>query len=79
MAIAVSRNFSKDDLQIDSRYVGEILRISYHRGTANQSHKKMSPYPSEMATVKAIQPGMVHLGGRDRRISTSFRLVRAEE
>lgn len=75
MAVAVSKNFSKNDLQIDSEYMGKMLRITYHQGTANQSHKKMSPYPSEMATVKEIKPGTVHLGGGGGRISVNFRLV----
>lgn len=69
MAVSVSRNFSKNDLQIDSRYMGEMLRITYHQGTVNQSHNKILPYPSEMATVEEIKPGMVHLGGGGRRIS----------
>lgn len=55
MAVAVSRNFSKDDLQIDSGYMGEMLRLTYHQGNVNQSHKRMSPYPSEKTTVKTSQ------------------------
>lgn len=52
-----------------------MLRITYHQGTANQSRKKMSSYPTEMVTVKEIKPGRVHLGGGGRRISVSFRFV----
>ena len=39
----MNRNFSKEYIQVDNRYIDKILSITHHQINANQNHHKISP------------------------------------
>jgi hypothetical protein len=41
----LNRTFSKEEIQMAKKHMKKMLPISGHKGNANQSHTKISPYP----------------------------------
>ena len=39
----MNRNFSKEYIQVDNRYIDKILSITNHQINVNQNHNKISP------------------------------------